>query len=123
MTPELRELLELSAKAMGYEVLDRRANDGEWIWVWNEKEKTDTVWIPHLDKAQCFDMENALLIDVIWWPADTCVESNTFVDDLRRLNNVRINYTEEWENHNNDRAAARMMASLRVAAEIGRRMP
>ena len=112
MTPELRELLELSAKAMGYEVLDRRADDGEWIWVWDDNEKTDKAWLPHLDKAQCFDMECALEIDVEWLSNDYFMQARCGA----------ISCCENYFDHNNDHAKARMMASLRVAAEIGRRM-
>lgn len=121
MTPELRELLELSARAMGYVII-------RWIPIYSGPfvivpgSDEEVVWCPHHDRAQCFEMECQLKIDVIWWPADTCVEASTFVDDPRRLNNAHIGYTEEWENHKNDRAKARMMASLRVAAGIGRRM-
>ena len=119
MTPELRELLELSAKAMGYEVMPPQPIDGEWIWCGDGQGRPFT-WIPHRDKAQCFDMECALKIRIEWDKTTLpgVMASHEHSDELGDVSVA----AELFEWHNNNRAKARMRASLRVAAEIGRRM-
>lgn len=117
MTPELRELLELSAKAMGYLVLPRGPDDGEWLYVQKISDQTCGIWLPHGSRAQCFDMECALGITVDWSRQDDRVVA--FIVKLREKPARTIG---RFSDHNNDRTKARMMAVLRVAAEIGRRM-
>lgn len=115
MTPELRELLELSAKAMGYEPLEPRANFvTEYLLCQHENHQLE--WHPHTSWHQCFDMECALEIHVSWYTHDK--------DDMYVASNdgAFIEFLEQFADHDNDRTKARMMASLKVAAEIGRRM-
>lgn len=119
MTPELRELLELSAKAMGYEIVSSSGpllNDCIAV---RHAGVTDSYfyWRPHIDKAQCFDMECALGISLMHERGSIEVLSYSVGADI-----LVISVRELLADHNNDRAKARMMASLRVAAEIVRRM-
>lgn len=108
-----RELLELAAKACGYKLdlairpdglpffhSERRAlalESGEWF-------------APGVDDGDCARMEAAMGIDVDW------AEDGVIAINRDKRSGVL------FEDHNNDRNAARRMASLRVAAEIGRAM-
>lgn len=113
MTPELRELLELSARAMGYEP----HLDG-----WFGMPGGVIKWQPHLDKAQCFDMECALGITPEFSEAEPAYDFRENWKAIYQSKRTLIVAPEFTEDHNNDRAKARMMAVLKVAAEIGRRM-
>ena len=115
MTPELRELLELSAKAMGYEVMPPQPIDGEWIWCGDGQGRPFT-WLPHRDKAQCFDIKCELRVDIDWWEALGSVQARK----ASPANHISI--FEKFSDHDGDHAKAHMIAVLRVAAEIGRRM-
>jgi len=101
--PTTRELLEGAARACGIE--------GSWHegaqCFWTKKQ---TIWRPHQDMADCFEMETALKIDVRWWDEEVRCASG----DIARWSS--------YADHNNDREATRMYASTRCAFEIGKGM-
>jgi uncharacterized protein involved in tellurium resistance len=104
-----REMLELIAKAMGYD-------DAEWTAKYGcivtaKINGSRCFWNPLTDDGDCFRMESALKIDIDWGVVD--VMSKSYGD-----------YHEEpYANHNGDKNAARRKASCMVAAMIGREMP
>lgn len=97
-----REILELAAKACGQPA--ERLDVGAWC---------DCAWNPLHDDGDCARMENMLGIDVTWHFAFIPFVQSKHGDFL---------LCEFIHNHKDDRGAARRMASLRVAAEIGKAM-
>lgn len=109
-----RELVVLAAKACGYKLdlefrplglpffhSERRAlalDSGGWF-------------APGVDDGDCARMESALGIDLMWSLASV----EAFHEDAGY-------FTEGYADHGGDKQSARRMASLRVAAEIGRAM-
>lgn len=128
-----RELLELAAKAIGLTIGPNPWRTPGINWAigitWFEDSYSpgvhtltgsdrdgplSKVWNPGLDDGDCARMEAQLLIDVVWHEDKVDV-------DLRHttLDNV-IHF---FKDYGGDKQAARRMASLRVAAEIGASMP
>ena len=108
-----RELLELAAKACGLDL--------EWCEFWQCMAKNlgvidgfdrDTCWNPRADDGDCARMEAALGIYVSWTRGYVMADHDSLIDCM----------IEPFNPHNGDKQAARRMASLRVAAEIGRAM-
>lgn len=92
-----RELLELAAKAAG---------------LWDYKNDCiDVPWSARNDDGDCARLESALGIHVTW-------HSDGVVCGKRIWQAI-----EMFDAHGGDKQAARRMASLRVAAEIGKAMP
>ena len=115
MSQDIRELLELAAKACGYSIHDWC--DGA-AWAYKIGSELDFYgelpifkWAPHLDDGDGARMEAQNYIQLSFY--DSYVRANLHGDS---------GCVEKYKNHNGDRQAARKMASLRVAAEIGRRM-
>jgi hypothetical protein len=100
-----REMLELAAKAMGFEICVYTS-----ICYINTGDGGTRHWNPLRDKADCADMEAKLMIDVMWQ------EHGVLAGD-----GVEFCH-EPFDAHNNDRQLARMMASTRAAAAIGEMM-
>ena len=111
-----RETLELAAHACGL------------LWRWNEQfglveryspDSTEDscikwmAWKPGIDNGDCADMETALEIDVRW--------RGNYVECM--VANSPECAMEYFDEHAEDKAAARRMASLKVAAEIGKGIP
>lgn len=118
MTQNIRELLELAALACGYEWVSAvERSDGRGVMHIVVRSKTTewlpAYWAPHIDDGDGARMEAQLLVDVQW--GDAAVFCSHY---KRPQDHVR----EAYADHNGNRQAARKMASLRVAAEIGRRM-
>lgn len=107
MTENIKELLELAAKACGY---------AEYGWMGPSfihiKNNQFVEWNPHIDDGDCFRMETELGISVRWYAEYVVAD----------VSGQPILASEEFSAHNGNENAARCMASLRVAAEIGRRM-
>lgn len=102
-----RELLELAAKAAGIEL--------KWMAVVNGPQAGEVFcsnWHPGTDDGDCARMEAALSIRVEWW-------RDSVTAYRQELGCANIQYSS----HGGDRNAARRLASLQVAAEIGRAMP
>lgn len=114
-----RELLELAAKAAGLTIRDSTRwpntvvrqitmDDGSPNWV---------RWNPRNDDGDGARLEAALGIDVEWHNVGVrCAKlTGAWCDDVVAR--------ESFDDHNGDKQAARRLASLRVAASIGRAMP
>lgn len=103
-----RELLELAAKACSLDwrtfkeyVYAHDDPDGVWPYEWN----------PLTNDDDCARMEAALEIDIYWHENEVIAEA----DDAQPKN-------EWYTSHAYDKQAARRMASVKVAAEIGKGM-
>lgn len=117
MTTELRELLTLAARAMGFDSrgsFEHSDCSGIYIVhpVLNDDAGAYVKWKPHSDSSDCARMCAALGIDSIWWDTYVRCEFDDIDADVR----------EHFRDHNNDRSAAWRLAALRVAAEIGKGM-
>lgn len=110
-----RELLELAAKACGYNTSHR----------WNAYRMTlsppvnalciggvSTAWNPLENDGDEARLEATLQFTVQWFPG--FVELDHFA--------LRESVTEAYSDHDGDRQAARRRAGVRAAAEIGRQM-
>lgn len=116
MSHEIKELLTLAAKAWGIKVPEEGPWDGvneEWgvYRLTMDGSRFDFRWAPHLDDGDCFRMETELGIDVYWG------KEFVMCNALKRRS-----FQELYADHNGDKTAARRLASLRVAAELGRRL-
>jgi hypothetical protein len=116
MNHDIKELLTLAAKACGIEVPE----DGPWDGVnedWGvyrltmDGSRFDFKWAPHLDDGDCFRMETEKEIDVYWGKDFVVCDAP-----------LQKSFREGFADHNGDKNAARRLASLQVAAELGRRM-
>lgn len=112
---DIRELLELAAAATGrnawdgWEYFDYYANAVRMRCV--RDGKVVATWQPNTDDGDCARMEAQLLIAVEYPCRDSvCSHAATHW------------HLEPFANQGGDRNAARRLASLRVAAEIGRRI-
>lgn len=108
MTQDKRELLELAARACGINT----RSDKSGVWIVESDGSPVRRWAPHLDDGDCARLEAAAKLDVVWHPR--------FVDVIST--NPYVAVKEDYADHNNDRQAARRLASTRAAAEIGRGM-
>lgn len=109
-----RELLEMAAKALGGEYREH-ALGGFYLALaphWNGRS-----WNPAGDDGDCARMEAELLIDIEWLSYEVAAYSK---DDSGMLAHEAL---ELYVNHANNNQAARRMASVRIAAEIGKAMP
>lgn len=114
MNAETKELLTLAAKAMGFEYVVmgpclrvKRENSHEHVKAWWPE------WNPLTSADDLVEMECQ---HKVWmnWEDD---HITTFINATSYGT-----WAEYFDTHNNSRRAARAMASLRVVAEIGRRM-
>ena len=105
-----KELLELAARALG-EQIDDWNGDCPVIYFWDgdpqNPERNYRYWNPATDDGDCARMEAALGINIIWDEVAVAAEGE-----------YGFRLYEPYRDHNNDRQAARRMASLRCAAEI-----
>ena len=111
--PTHRELLEGAARACGHTFKWVEVDGVEKLCVpyaafpeykWRE-------WNPLANMADCFEMETALRIEVHWYE-----------DRVHVFNRGQPVTAALFEEHNNDRKAARMYASTRCAFEISKGM-
>lgn len=112
---DTRELLELAAKAVGYEYeYTDHTGHGEFEQHQIRNEQGYLVdWNPREYDGDCARMESNLDISITWHTQFVHVVS---------INN-EIGTKEFFTNHNGDKDKARRYASTRLAAEIGRSMP
>lgn len=103
-----REMLELAAKAAG--VPKEFAGSDAFMDGVLER------WHPRQDDGDCARMEATLGIDVMWINDDDSVYAMTSKGSA-------ISMCEFFSRHNDDKQAARRLASCRVAAQIGKSMP
>lgn len=112
-TDELRRMLELAARAMGY-VATESFRNGEFRVHDKSDQYWSFAWNPHTDDGDSARMRSALGINVAWY--GNLVECSTSAEDS----------TDEWTelvaDHNGDRNAALRLCALRVAAAIGESM-
>lgn len=102
-----RELLEYAAKACGFKIVGY----GEWRngIEWAELE-CGTFWNAKEDDGDCARMEAELGLDITWYK-----------EWVSAISKHAAGYADYKDYP--DKQAARRMASLRVAAEIGKSMP
>jgi hypothetical protein len=105
-----RELLELAARACGYEVREP-FRDGEFRV--SDKDGLCFAWDPTDDDGDCARLEEKLTIDLTWNESDGLVWANLYSQEPVH---------EYYANHNGNKGAARRLASTRAAAEVGRGM-
>lgn len=107
MNNQDRELLELAAKAADYSPEIHQGN----VWINGDyhSPKSTTPWRPHEDDEACARLEAKLEIDILWYPAVQIVQA-------------MAQGCSAQESYGDDRQKARRLSSVRVAAEIGRRM-
>ena len=106
-----RELLEGAARACGHTFKWVTYNGVDTLYVLHTKEpKGDwQEWNSLHSMADCFEMETALRIEVHWYE-----------DRVHVFNRGQPVTAALFEEHNNDRKAARMYASTRCAFEISK---
>jgi hypothetical protein len=102
-----RELLELAAKAAGFDSMDWLGGD-DWLNVYYGKGK-HSCWNPLTDDGDCARLEVAceLQVDI----GDVGV--------ISELRGDAIECFERYSDHGDDRNKTRRRASVRAAAEIG----
>lgn len=111
-----RELLELAAKAAKLDFVPVfYGMYGGGGRMGGEKALPYRNWNPLTDDGDGARLEAALEIYIVWWP--TRAEAVCVAQNGRRIG-ASFGYVEAG-----GKQAARRLASLRVAAEIGRAMP
>ena len=100
-----RELMELAAVACGMDAV--WSEDYECMTL--RDDPFDSDWCPDTDDGDSARMRSALLIDADWFGNLVQCAKDTHVE-------------HEYYAEHNDRNAALRLATLKVAAEIGRRM-
>lgn len=109
-----KELLELAAKAVGLHVKANRVDEDDkftHLVVGQKFTREKIDWNPLTDDGDCARMEAALGINVEWSALGVVCGKRGFET------------TELFNNHAGDKQEARRMASLRIAAEIGKAIP
>jgi len=116
MTENIKDFLELAAKACGIEhpEEDHCAFSDSRLWDC----KNFRWWSPGEDDGDGARMEAELGIEFKWF--DEYAHSHFFLEANKDI--PEWGRAEHFSAHNGNKQAARKMASLRVAAEIGRRM-
>lgn len=114
-----RELLELAAKAAGYEVLDwygerYTTTDGDRLFPWN----------PLLDDGDALRLAVKLGISITPYPIYNDADRHSVIAKQRRQSDLlrEANPTEAIAVYGDDPASAWRRAITRAAAEIGRAM-
>lgn len=109
-----RELLELAAKTLELNLYKADSNDGGGFYLYKDTpsgNKELTAWNPLEEDGDCARMEADVGINLEWGTDFVCA-----ID----LDGNEV--CEYFKDHNGDKQAARRMASLRVASDIGRAM-
>jgi len=111
-----RELLEYAARACGVDgkFLETPKSNEEQYQCGISKYWGYRWWNPAADDGDCARMEAELGISVDWAPTNVMCGAWDGVESESAV--------ERYEAHNGDKQSARRMASLRVAAEIGKAM-
>ena len=114
-----REMLELAAKAVGLAVREPfrygefRVSGEDWI---------SYPWNPRDDDGDAFRLETKLSFSAVEWSDGIEVgELETVSRGLRFIKGCSA-YVK-FDDHAGDKRAARRLAGLRAAAEIGKAMP
>lgn len=121
------ELLMMAAKAahgagLNVRMADEHGYDGDdkinAIVLDDAGEQIVAIWNPRADDGDCARLEAALEIDVVWHDTGVICQapSKNFFEGGE-------SDSQPYSDHGGDKQAARRMASLKVAAEVGRAMP
>jgi hypothetical protein len=121
MTQNRKELLELAARAAGYEISPHLDFENRWIEGRSKMYMKNRFgrfvhWDPTADDGDCARLEAETMITVEWM-TDRAV-AHIWIDEF-----TPVEWGEVYADHNNDRQAARRLASTRAAAEVGRGTP
>ncbi len=110
MTQDKKELLELAARAAGY--TETKVDESGWFYVrtYNGEPAEWELWDSVDNDGDCARLEDAAQVSVNWG------------NDRVRCWGGGYFLVEIFADHNNDRQAARRLASTRAAAEVGRGM-
>lgn len=108
-----RERIELAAKAAGHRCFIYV--DGVLYLGGGLPGEAHLAWSPRDDDGDCARLEAALRLSLVW--TEYMVRAETMPWG-RNVSGMAV-----IEDHGGDRQAARRMATLRCAAEIGRTMP
>lgn len=104
-----REMLELAAKACGWENVELQEISGHWTTLWIPD--IDTYWAPLDDDGDAFRLSVRLGMDVVHrFASESC---EVFKHPFR----------EVLVNHGEEPCAATRLAIVRMAAQIGKAMP
>lgn len=109
---EIRELLELAAKAAGYKIRGDWEYDESWGFKVSTGPGAPTWWNPYHDDGDSRRLEVRLTLSVI---------HSTGGAAMVMSHDMGVSITETPSD--GDSEAATRLAVLRAAAEIGRRMP
>lgn len=114
---EIRELLELAAKAAGYKILGDWEYDESWGFKVSTGPGAPAWWNPYADDGDSRRLEVALKLHILHNDRD---EEVLWVSAVvsKTATCAAVEFADESE-----RAAATRLAALRCAAEIGRRRP
>lgn len=115
MSDKTKELFILAAKAMGFEAVGFSSTGNAVIKILGGGPESCLAkeWNPLTNDTDLVDMECQMSLETIW-AEDRCIAKAWFAK--------RCFAAHELYSENPSRRAARAMASLRVVAEIGRRM-
>jgi hypothetical protein len=119
MTQDKKELLELAARASG--IVGNWERDKAFVqerYYFNVPYAAHGMlsgfrWDPLTDDGDCARLEEKLKIDLAWREGP---------EGYIRTTTGGVFIFEYYADHNNDRQAARRLASTRAAAEVGRGM-
>lgn len=107
-----KELLELAAKAAGYDVV----YEGGYLTFFRRDESGRHIWNPLRDDGDIARLEAALEIDVEW--SENGVVARALIPEIIETRS----YFAAFSLHGGDKNLARRYASTHAAAEIGRNM-
>ena len=120
MKQDIKEILELAAKACGYTRTGTNFNG--WFYVGMYPNNPIDKWHPHEDDGDGARMEEKLGIEFEWQRVGVVCSEWVGQDLAAKWLPAISRIRESYADHNGNRQAARRMASLRVAAHIGERM-
>lgn len=125
MTQDIKELLELAALACGIDAcaVGDYGVDDDGLWLKGGRtEDNHKYWAPHMNDGDGARMETQLGIGLhrLRQVVEAFVDRDSPTSEM--YYDPEITWSEHYADHNGNRQAARRMASLRVAAEIWRRM-
>lgn len=107
-----RELLDLSAKAVGIELEENRHCPSGGMWIVDKKSGLDVVWSPLTNDGDAMRLATSLQLSILWFT------NLQYVMVERRGFGENIGWTDDA-----DRGGALRRAITVVAAQIGTTFP